>query len=55
VTTLWAWDAIGSAWYFYSPSLDANGGLSTYITAKGYLGFDTKTLGNGTGFWVNKP
>jgi YD repeat-containing protein len=57
VTTLWAWDATNSVWYFYAPSLDASGGLSTYITSKGYLDFtaNNKTLGNGTGFWVNKP
>jgi hypothetical protein len=57
VTTLWAWDATNSAWYFYAPSLDANGGLSTYIASKGYLDFtaNSKTLGPGTGFWVNKP
>ena len=36
VTTLWAWDALNSAWYFYAPSLDASGGLLTYINGKGY-------------------
>jgi hypothetical protein len=57
VTTLWAWDATGNAWYFYAPSLDASGGLSTYITGKGYLDFTTasRTLGPGAGFWVNRP
>jgi hypothetical protein len=54
---LWAWNSGLSNWYYYSPSLDANGGLSTYITSKGYLDFMTssKTLGPGVGFWVNKP
>jgi hypothetical protein len=57
VTTLWAWDAAASAWYFYAPNLDANGGLPTYVASKGYLDFmaTSKTLGPGMGFWVNKP
>lgn len=59
VTTLWAWDAGLSQWYFYAPSLEAQGGtaLKDYASGKGYLDFTTanKTLGSGTGFWVNKP
>jgi len=57
VTTLWAWDATNSAWYFYAPGLVANGGLNAYVSNKGYLEFTTvnKTLGPGVGFWVNKP
>lgn len=57
VTTLWAWDATANAWYFYAPSLDASGGLAAYIASKGYLDFATanKMLGQGVGFWVNKP
>ena len=57
VTTLWAWDATNSAWYFYAPSLDASGNLGSYITGKGYLDFSAagKTLGQGVGFWVNRP
>ena len=55
LTTLWAWDAGLLNWYFYAPSLEANGGLAAYITSKSYLNFDTKTLGATTGFWVNKP
>jgi hypothetical protein len=58
VTTLWAWDNTSSRWYFYAPSLEAQGGtaLSDYIASKNYLDFTTanKTLGNGTGFWVNR-
>ena len=56
VTTLRAWDATNSAWYFYAPSLDTSGGLAGYISAKGYLDFGVigKTLGIGTGFWVNR-
>ena len=57
LTTLWAWDAAQTNWYFFAPSLEANGGLGTYISNKGYLDFtaNSKTLGFGTGFWVNKP
>lgn len=57
VTTLWAWDATNSAWYFYAPSLDASGNLVSYINSRSYLDFTAqgKTLGPGVGFWVNKP
>jgi hypothetical protein len=57
VTTLWAWDAAGSAWYFYAPALDASGGLTIYLVSKSYLDFaaGSHTLGQGVGFWVNKP
>lgn len=55
VTTLWAWDPVKMKWYFYAPSLDSAGTLSSYITSKGYLNFGTTTLGPTTGFWVNKP
>lgn len=58
VTTLWAWDNPTSKWYFYAPSLETQGGtaLTDYIAGKGYLDFTqrNKTLGNGTGFWVNR-
>ena len=56
VTTLWAWDNLLSKWYFYAPSLEASGGLANYISGKGYLDFTSsnKTLGQGTGFWVNR-
>jgi hypothetical protein len=57
LTTLWAWDNTLSQWYFYAPSLDVGGNLTTYIAGKGYLDFTqhNKTLGNGVGFWVNRP
>jgi len=55
LTTLWAWDAAQLNWYFYAPSLEANGGLAAYITSKSYLTFGTNPLGATTGFWVNKP
>ena len=58
LTTLWAWDNPSSRWYFYAPSLEEQGGtaLSGYIASKGYIDFgsNNKTLGNGTGFWVNR-
>lgn len=59
LTSLWAWDSSTSKWYFYAPSLELQGGsrLSDFISGKGYLDFNlhNKTLGNGAGFWVNKP
>jgi hypothetical protein len=57
LTTLWAWDNALAQWYFYAPSLQANGSLGPYIAGKGYLDFTqhSKTLGNGLGFWVNMP
>ena len=58
VNTLWAWDNPLSQWYFYAPSLEVQGGtaLADYIASKSYLDFTqrNKTLGNGTGFWVNR-
>jgi len=53
VTTLWAWDNLHSAWYFYAPTLAADGTLATYIQNKGYKDFATQNLGKGLGFWVN--
>ncbi len=59
ILSLWAWDNLQSKWYFYAPSLDAAGGnvLDNFIAGRGYLSFNTtgKTLGVGSGFWVNKP
>lgn len=59
LTSLWAWDANQSNWYFYAPSLEAQRGsaLSDYIKSKGYEDFTNsgKTLGNGVGIWVNRP
>jgi hypothetical protein len=58
VTSLWAWDADTQNWYFYAPSLAAQGSsLASYISSNGYLDFTAanKTLGSGVGFWVNKP
>lgn len=57
LTTLWAWESSQSAWYFYAPSLAASGALSSYITSKNYLDFtaSSKMLGQGVGFWVNRP
>lgn len=59
VNTLWAWDSAQSKWYFYAPSLQAQGGtvLSDYIKSNGYLDFSSTgtTLRSGTGFWIYKP
>jgi filamentous hemagglutinin family protein len=59
LTSLWAWDNSQSNWFFYAPSLEAQGGtaLADYSSAKGYRDFNAanKTLGPGMGFWVNKP
>lgn len=57
LTTLWAWDATVSGWYFYAPSLVNAGTQSSYINSKTYLDFTTlgKTLTPTTGFWVNHP
>ena len=55
LTTIWAWDAAKLNWYFYAPSLDSAGTLSSYISSKGYLNFGAKVLDPMTGFWVNKP
>lgn len=54
--TLWAWDAPTTSWYFYAPSLDADGTLATYASSKSYGNFITtdRKLGAGVGFWVNK-
>ena len=56
-TSLWAWDEVQSKWYFYAPSIDASGELATYTKSKGYIDFGAtgKKLGQGIGFWVNKP
>ena len=55
VTSLWAWDSTLMNWYFYAPSLEASGGLTSYITSKNYLNFGTKVLDPAMGFWVNYP
>ena len=58
--SLWAWDAAAGNWYFYSPLLEASGGLpavKAYADGKFFLHFQdySKTLGIGVGFWVNRP
>jgi hypothetical protein len=59
LTSLWAWDGSTQSYYFYAPSLAAQGGnaLADFLSARGYLDFTSgsKTLGPGVGFWVNKP
>lgn len=55
--SVWAWNAQGAQWYFYSPPLAASGAsaLSDYIASHAYRDFasDRKNLGNGTGVWVH--
>lgn len=61
LTSLWAWDAGLSRWYFWAPHLVNNGGLATYLANKNYLDFatlptnPTGTLSPVTGFWVSMP
>lgn len=59
LTSLWAWDSSSAKWYFYAPSLDAQGGtaLADYISSKGHKDFTTngKKLEPNTGFWLNRP
>lgn len=51
VQTVWKWNASGSTWAFYAPSLDAAGSLTNYATSKGYSVLTT--INPGEGFWVN--
>ena len=61
LTTLWAWDAGQTLWYFWAPNLVNNGGLAAYLASKGYLDFAALpgtpmgTLSPTTGVWVNLP
>ena len=57
ITSLWAWDATKSNWFFYAPSLDRDQTLKGYTQSKGYADFasNNKTLGPGVGYWVNVP
>jgi hypothetical protein len=58
MTSLWAWDDARANWYFYAPSLEAQGGgaLADYLRSHNYFDFgsNVKTLGNGIGFWVKR-
>jgi alpha-tubulin suppressor-like RCC1 family protein len=57
--SLWAWDSAQSKWFFYAPSLEAQGGsaLANYLSSQNYKDFTTsgKKLGNAAGFWVRAP
>ena len=58
--TLWAWDAVAGNWYFYSPLLEASGGIAavkSYADGRSYRHFQDhgKMLGIGMGFWVDRP
>lgn len=57
--TLWTWNAGGSQWRFFAPSLALQGGtaLANYAAGKGYVPYDLAEhlyLHTGEGFWVNK-
>lgn len=57
--SLWTWNTANQRWFFYSPLLEASGGLAavkSYADSQKYLHFEDfgKTLGLGVGFWVNK-
>lgn len=56
IASLWHWSVTDSKWLYYSPALSASA-LSSYLAEQGMLDFTSKskTLGNGTGFWVNMP
>jgi len=68
--TLWQWHPVQQKWWFYSPILEASGGLdavANYGYGQSYLDFECrphaqrpdacvpKRIGVGEGFWVNKP
>ena len=59
LTSLWAWDSAQTRWYFYAPSLEAQGAgaLADHANSQNYNDFAAgrKTLGNGAGFWVRRP
>ncbi|PIQ51067.1 MAG: hypothetical protein COW02_16710 [Comamonadaceae bacterium CG12_big_fil_rev_8_21_14_0_65_59_15] len=57
--TLWTWNAGGSQWRFFAPSLALQGGtvLQDYAAGKGYDPYDLAEnlyLHIGEGFWVNR-
>ena len=51
--SMWAWSNSSSQWYFYAPSLAANGTLPAYIISKQYLDFATLPASPGLGFWLS--
>jgi hypothetical protein len=59
LTSLWAWDTQSQSWFFYAPSLEAQGStaMTDYIASQGFRDFTgaARTLGANTGFWVNRP
>jgi subtilisin family serine protease/chitodextrinase len=57
--SLWAWDAEALTWYFYSPLLEASGGLAAvkaYADSHFFRHFQDygRKIGPGSGFWVNR-
>lgn len=61
LTTLWAWSASASGWYFWAPALVNSDALTSYLATKDYLDFagmpgaSPGTLAPTTGVWVNLP
>ena len=55
-SSLWSWDPLKGAWYFYAGSLDTAGTLASSVQSGGYIDFASvgKKLVQGTGFWVDK-
>jgi len=54
LTSLWAWQNGAQRWYFYAPSLDATGGLGSYLSEMNYLDFSSVSFAPTMGFWVNR-
>lgn len=51
VLSVFKWDSDNSKWAFYSPLLDAQGGLVDYVTKNDYKLLTT--IAGGEGYWVN--
>jgi alpha-tubulin suppressor-like RCC1 family protein/fibronectin type 3 domain-containing protein len=54
LTSLWAWQNSAQRWYFYAPSLDASGGLNTYLNEMNFLDLGGVSFAPTMGFWVNR-
>jgi hypothetical protein len=55
LNSIWAWDSVNAAWFFYSPNLDSTGNLTSYVKNQGYETFTSSGLSVGMGFWVSMP
>jgi hypothetical protein len=56
LSSLWAWDSAQSNWFYYAPSLVAQGGnaLADFIVSMQYQDFGSTALGQARGFWVKR-